>query len=112
MEAVALLPLPWNVIQKVMLCMHDSRCWVCEEGIGLLCLTADGSYQMWCLGCFTGIQEDYTAPVLIDGFQRGVHSYSACPCSFFYGDVRDPEDADSDPEDADSDHESYLHSMD
>ena len=86
MDAVVLLPLPWSVKQNVMQWV-DRRCWLCGEGVGLLCHTGDGHYEMWCLDCFTGMLPDDRASILIDGFQRGVHSYTPCSCSSSVGRV-------------------------
>jgi hypothetical protein len=79
--------LPWEMRQLLMR-MRNPRCELCEEGKGLLChVVCSGEYVMRCLHCFTCMIQDDTHTVLIDGFRRGEHSYTACSCSSSVGNI-------------------------
>ena len=79
--------LPWE-IRQLRMRMRDPRCELCQEGKGLLChVVRSGEYVLRCLHCFTCMLTDDTHTVLIDGFRRGVHSYTVCSCGSSVGNI-------------------------
>ena len=77
--AFALLsPLPRGVRETIIESMYGRRCWICDEGRGLLCCIDNCEYEMRCVACHVGMLEDMTHPRLEDGIRNGAHSWDAC----------------------------------
>ena len=77
MAFALLFNFPREVREKIREFSHGRRCWICEEGKGLLCCINNREYEMYCLICYVGMLPDETQPRLVDGIRNGVHSYSA-----------------------------------
>ena len=78
MAFLLMVRLPDHAAAQIREFAYGPKCWLCDEGTGLLCRIPDQGYEMRCLTCVMCMLEDTTHPRLIDGIRNGPHSFSRC----------------------------------